>query len=353
MSFALGLLVAGLATSMWVLVVARAVQGFGAGLNIVSLYVVVARAFPAGLRPRVFSAISSGWILPSLVGPPVAGLLADHVSWRWVFLGVLPLLLGAALLVRPHLARTGRPGRGRAAERRDAAASAPRCWPRSEPGCCSSAASCSSGHPAPAAACWSWPGWCCSGVGVPRLLPAGAFRLGRGLPTVVVLRGVLAGAFFGAETFIPLMLVEQRSLATTLAGASLTGAALTWSLGAWLQGRPGLRTPRCGAGDARLRPRARRHRAGRGGHQRRGAGRRPRPSAGWWPGSGMGLGLTSLSVLVLELSPVAEQGANAVRAAGQRRARVDRHDRHRRRGLRGAGHRDSRTAPRRTSSSTR
>ena len=74
-----------------------------AGLNIVALYVVVGRAFPAALRPRVFSAISSGWILPSLVGPPVAGLLADHVSWRWVFLGVLPLLAGAALLVGPHL----------------------------------------------------------------------------------------------------------------------------------------------------------------------------------------------------------------------------------------------------------
>ena len=118
-SFALGLLVAGLATSMWVLVVARAVQGFGAGLNIVSLYVVVGRAFPAGLRPRVFSAISSGWILPSLIGPPVAGLLADHLSWRWVFLGVLPLLVGAALLVgRTWAGWTGRPRSARATPRR-------------------------------------------------------------------------------------------------------------------------------------------------------------------------------------------------------------------------------------------
>ncbi|MBA2768595.1 MAG: MFS transporter, partial [Sporichthyaceae bacterium] len=101
--FAVGLLLAGVAPTMALLVVARAVQGFGAGLNIVALYVVVGRAFPTELRPRVFSAISSGWILPSLIGPPVAGLLADHVSWRWVFLGVLPLLLGAVLLVRPHL----------------------------------------------------------------------------------------------------------------------------------------------------------------------------------------------------------------------------------------------------------
>lgn len=69
------------------------------------------------------------------------------------------------------------------------------------------------------------------GMGVPRLLPTGTFRLGRGLPTVMALRGLLAGAFFGAKAFLPLMLVQQRALATTLAGASLTGAALTWSPG--------------------------------------------------------------------------------------------------------------------------
>jgi len=309
-SFALGLLVAGLATSMWVLVVARAVQGFGAGLNIVSLYVVVGRAFPAGLRPRVFSAIPSGWILPSLIGPPVAGLLADHLSWRWVFLGVLPLLLGAALLVRPHLGGLDGP----AAEAAEGAT--PR---RSRLGAAVLAAvgagllqvggQLLKGHPAPAVLL-VLAGLVLLGLGVPRLLPAGAFRLGRGLPTVVVLRGVLAGAFFGTETFIPLMLVEQRSLPTTLAGASLTGAALTWSLGAWLQGRPGLRTPRAvlvtlgfvfvlaGIGLVALAT----------------SDAVPAVTAaiGWVvAGLGMGLGLTSLSVLVLELSPVAEQGVNA------------------------------------------
>ena len=306
-SFALGLLVAGLATSMWLLVVARAVQGFGAGLNIVSLYVVVARAFPAGLRPRVFSAISSGWILPSLIGPPVAGLLADHVSWRWVFLGVLPLLLGAALLVRPHLAGLDGPAAETATPRRSRLGAA--VLAAVGAGLLQLGGQLLSGHPVPAAAL-VLAGLVLLGLGVPRLLPAGAFRLGRGLPTVVVLRGVLAGAFFGTETFIPLMLVEQRSLATTLAGASLTGAALTWSLGAWLQGRPALRTPRsvlvtlgfvfvlAGIGLVAV--------------ATSDAVPAATAAAGWIvAGLGMGLGLTSLRVLVLELSPVADQGVNA------------------------------------------
>ena len=44
---------------------------------------------PATLRPRVFSWISAAWVLPSLVGPPVAGWLAETFSWRWVFLVVV------------------------------------------------------------------------------------------------------------------------------------------------------------------------------------------------------------------------------------------------------------------------
>jgi hypothetical protein len=145
---------------------------------------------------------------------------------------------------------------------------------------------------------------------VPRLLPPGALRFARGLPTVVMLRGVFAGAFFGAETFVPLMLMEQRGLATTLAGASLTGGALTWALGSWYQGRPGL---------AIARPRL-----VTGGLALVAAGvllvatvvadSVPTPVAalGWLvAGLGMGLGITSLSVLVLELSPASEQGANS------------------------------------------
>jgi MFS family permease len=307
--FATGLAIAGAAPTMWVLILARGVQGFGAGLNIVALYVVVARAFPDSLRPRVFSAMSSAWIVPALIGPPIAGLLADHVSWRWVFLGVLPLIVIATALVLPHLR-----GIDGASVREDADPAAAPTPSRLVP---AFAAAVGTGLLQYAGQLLTWVSVPLVLVAVallvpsvPRLLPRGALRFARGLPTVVVLRGVFAGAFFGAEVFVPLLLVEQRGLATTLAGASLTGGALTWSLGSWYQGRPGLQVPR-----ARLVT---------GGLLLVATGivitasvlapaMPPFMAAIGWlvAGLGMGVGITSLSVLVLELSPIEEQGANA------------------------------------------
>ena len=80
-------------------------------------------------------------------------------------------------------------------------------------------------------------------VGLPKLLPRGTFGSTRGIPTAILMRGVLAGSFFGAETFVPLMLIEERGVATAVAGLTLTGGAVSWSIGSWIQGRPGT-TPR-------------------------------------------------------------------------------------------------------------
>ncbi|NEA42461.1 MFS transporter, partial [Streptomyces sp. SID11385] len=68
--------------------------------------------------------------------------------------------------------------------------------------------------------------------------PRGTWRAARGLPAVVLLRGVAAGAFIAAESFVPLMLVTQRGLSPTLAGLSLALGGSTWAFGSWVQARP-------------------------------------------------------------------------------------------------------------------
>jgi MFS family permease len=321
--FAGGLLLAGLAPNMPLLVAGRAVQGLGSGLNIVAMYVVVARAFPPLLRPRIFSAIAGAWVIPSLIGPPIAGLLADHISWRWVFLGVLPLLAVAVVLVRPHLAGLDEPHTHTPIPSEPTgAASSPSIAPsgRSNRLFPALAAAVGAGlfqfagqvlvrQPLPAAIMLGI-ALVLLALGVPRLLPTGSLRLQRGLPTVIVMRGALAGGFFGAEAFVPLMLVEERSLPTTLAGASLTGGAVAWTLGAWLQGKL---MPRLGSGRV-LTAAFLFVLCGVITTATTAIDGMPTVLAavGWGlAGFGMGLGITTLGILVLELSPPKAQGVNS------------------------------------------
>src|SRR6185312_5925877 len=93
-----GMVVAGMAPTMWVLLLGRIVQGFGGGLMSVALYVVVGRVYPAAMHARIFTAFAAAYALPALIGPAVSGLIVQHAGWRWVFLSVSVIAVGAAAM---------------------------------------------------------------------------------------------------------------------------------------------------------------------------------------------------------------------------------------------------------------
>ncbi|MFD2355094.1 MFS transporter [Nonomuraea ferruginea] len=111
--FVLGMALAGAATGKEMFLLARAVQGLGAGPTVVALYVMIARVYPQDVRPRVFAALSAAWVLPSMIGPSVAGFVAEHLGWRWVFYGIIPLVVPALLMLLPSLRRLSRRPRAR------------------------------------------------------------------------------------------------------------------------------------------------------------------------------------------------------------------------------------------------
>ena len=101
--FGVGLLAAGLAPGIEVFVAARFLQGLGGGAITVTLYVLVARIYAPVDHPRIFGAFAAAWVIPSMIGPTIAGVVAETVGWRWVFLGVVGLAAAATAMLRPAL----------------------------------------------------------------------------------------------------------------------------------------------------------------------------------------------------------------------------------------------------------
>src|ERR1044072_6405282 len=101
--FAGGQLLAGLAPGIELFVAARFLQGLGAGAMTVALYVVVARIYAPIDHPRIFGAFAAAWVIPSMIGPTVAGGVMEAFGWRWVFLGVVALGVVATAMLTPAL----------------------------------------------------------------------------------------------------------------------------------------------------------------------------------------------------------------------------------------------------------
>ncbi|WP_170037048.1 MFS transporter [Georgenia soli] len=304
--FCAGLLVAGLAPTMAVLAVGRAVQGFGAGLLMVPLYVLVGSMVPAARQPRFFAAFAAAWVVPGLVGPAIAGTVAEAASWRWVFLAVPVLTLAASTVLLPLLHHVRSVPRGPAdadGRRRTrtlllAATGA---------GLAAAALQVAGSDGGTTGVVLAVAGVAGLAVTVRQLLPAGTLRLRAGVPSAVACRGLLNAAFITAETFLPLLLVRAHDWSARDAGLVLTVSSITWAAGSAVQGR--VRTPLRRALLLWLGPLLLAV-----GTFVSAAAALP-GAAPWWvvagwtvAGAGMGLIFPALSVLVLQATPRAEHG---------------------------------------------
>lgn len=234
--FALGGLVCGAATNLATLLAGRVITGVGGGLLVVALYVAIGRAYPMSLRPKVFGWISAAWVLPSIVGPLIAGFLTEHASWRWVFWCVVPIaaLTSALSWSRRHSFEGAEPSPGSRADQTRVAllgavlaiAAGVLQWGSQDlrPLVLGPALAALVALVVVAAV-------------APRLVPPGTARLGRGLPSVMAARFLLTACFNGAIPFVALMLVAERSMTNTQAGIVLMLGSIGWSAGSAMQAR--------------------------------------------------------------------------------------------------------------------
>lgn len=323
--FAIGLVIAGSAPTMPILMVGRFVQGLGGGAMNLAVMVLIARLFDPKQRAVLMTAMSFAWMIPAFVGPPIAAGLSSALSWHWVFYSVLPVMVLGGLLIIGPLARTDLS----VVESEDEVA------PKLQFGLLVAAAVVAAGAASLQVAgqllgaridesaassnqllivgvlVWAIAGLVLLRFGLPPLLPS-SYRLGgAGLAANINVRLLAAGAFFGSETFLTLMLVRAEGLDLTGAGLTLTVGSIGWAVGSWLQSRPWLAL--------------RRDQIITAGTSTCAVGLVAVAIAAWLPGQGllwliivgwtigglgMGLQMASTSLVVMELSSQPELGRN-------------------------------------------
>lgn len=228
--FLAGLVVAGSAGSMSVLLAGRALQGLGTGTLLVAVSLVIALIYTDRERPVVYAANAAAWVLPAVIGPPVAGLITERFGWRWVFLGLTPLVLVGAGLLVAVVRRLG-PSAPRADARRAGVLAA------FAAAAGVTALTWAAQHPSPAALGYGAAGLLALGLALRRLLPPGTLTARPGLPTVVASRALIATSFAGIEAFIPLTMSTVHGYGPAAAGLPLTVSAIGWTTASVLQGR--------------------------------------------------------------------------------------------------------------------
>jgi MFS family permease len=227
-----GLLVGGAAPNMVFLIGGRVLQGLGAGGLAASVYALINTCYPDRLRPRMLASISSAWVVPALIGPTVAGVVAERVSWRAVFFGLVPILFVVvslswrALRLLPAPSSEGHsrgPSRLPAAVVLSLATAIVLALLKGSLGVFSGALVVA--------------GLVLVAGALHRLLPEGTMLARRGLPAAIATRGLFVGGFFCVDSFLVLALTARGGYSATVAGLVISAGALTWTAGSWVHER--------------------------------------------------------------------------------------------------------------------
>ena len=230
--FAVGLVVCAAGTNVVVFVIGRALQGLGGGLLIVPLYVLIGAVASPRHRPSFFASFSLAWVLPSLVGPAIAGHVTQEWGWRYVF-GVVPFFVAVAALPIAYVLRSIPTAQGQrspmlASLSRDAGLV----------GIGVMLLQLAGALPTPLAQFGVFAlGVCITVWALPRLLPRGTFHSRRGMPSAILARLSAMASQVGLAVMIPLILQRVHGWSEASSAWWVTLGSITWSIGAVGQAR--------------------------------------------------------------------------------------------------------------------
>ncbi|NQX47676.1 MFS transporter [Paenibacillus tritici] len=229
--FVIGIVIAATSVNMITLLIGRVFQGFGGGAIITCVYYSITLGYPDKLRTRILALFSGAYILPALIGPYIAGLLAEHISWRVVFWLVLPFIGLAVMLTLPAFrkftVRESNPSNGSRKEGFAVLLTIGAGMLLAGLGFIT-----------------DWKGMVLSAAGLiimiqplRKLLPEGTLSVRRGLPATIASRGFFVASYNATESYVVLALTDVKKLPADRAGLIVAAGALSWSAAAWLQSK--------------------------------------------------------------------------------------------------------------------
>jgi MFS family permease len=227
-----GMLLSATAPTMSVVVVGRFFQGVAAGAGYALSLGTIAKTLPERHRARVLALLATSWMLPGLFGPPIGGLIADTIGWRWAFIVPLPVLVACLVLIFPVLGSFPR----------DGGASVPIVRPLV---LMVSAGAVFAGLtvPSPLTLAMAVAGLVVAIAALAKLVPAGTFRAAPGPPAAATAAFLLSLVFAAADYYLPLLLTRVRGRSLREVSLVIALTPFAWAAGSWWQSRqvPGRR----------------------------------------------------------------------------------------------------------------
>ena len=107
MAFVVASFLCGIANSMGLLVLARALQGFVAGPMYPITQALLLSIYPPARRGQAIALLAMVTVVAPIAGPILGGWITDNYSWEWIFFVNIPIGIFASLVVGSQL--KGRP----------------------------------------------------------------------------------------------------------------------------------------------------------------------------------------------------------------------------------------------------
>lgn len=99
----IGSIVAACTNSFGVLLTGRMIQAVGAGIIIPLMMTVIVYLYPAEKRGSIMGNIGFAIIFAPAIAPTLAGFILEYLSWRWLFIIMIPFVAAIIILATKYL----------------------------------------------------------------------------------------------------------------------------------------------------------------------------------------------------------------------------------------------------------